>query len=476
MRTVEGVTLQPDPILDLDAAALAAATRRGDLTCSEVTRTYLGRLNALNDRLHAVITVNPAAQADADRLDAVSADRRGPLHGVPMLIKDNIDVAGLPTTAGSALLAGHIPDTDAPLVTRLRNAGAVILGKANMTEWANFMTLAMPNGYSSAGGQTVNPWGDGLDTGGSSSGSGVAVAARLCAAAIGTETSGSIVSPAHQNGVIGVKPTLGLVPRTGIVPISHSQDTAGPITRSVRDAAMILAVIAGPDDLDEATRRLPVPDLTVLPDVLRGAHLGVICDENGVTPAEAAALDHLTATLLDAGATLHDVAFPSRADLNAHGWSLEVLEHEFKGDLNAYLRTVTTGPRSLQAVIDANDADPERLLRYGQTLLHASQGTRGDATEPAYLQARERDLRLTRTRGFDPLFAQGLDLVIFPGIHGYGLAAKAGYPSLALPVTPAGAATPCGALLVAPAGSEGRLLSLTAELNRLLGGVRFPEL
>ena len=242
-----------------------------------------------------------------------------------------------------------------------------------------------------------------------------------------------------------------------------------------RDAALILSVIAGPDDRDDITRRLPVPDLTVWPDVLRGAHLGVIRDETGVTPAEAAALDHLTGTLLDAGATLHDVAFPSRADLNAHGWSLEVLEHEFKGDLNAYLRTVTSGPRSLQAVIDANDTDPERLLRYGQTLLHAAQGTRGDATEPAYLHARQRDLRLTRTRGFDPLFAQGLDLIVFPGIHGYGLAAKAGYPSLALPVTPAGAATPCGALLVAPAGGEGRLLSLAAELNRLLGGVRFPE-
>ncbi|UBV43823.1 amidase [Deinococcus taeanensis] len=464
----------PDPILDLDAVTLAAATRRGDLTCSEVTRTYLARLVGLNPHLRAVITVNPDAQADADRLDGVPESRRGVLHGVPMLIKDNIDVAGLPTTAGSALLAAHVPAQDAPLVARLRAAGAVILGKANMTEWANFMTLGMTNGYSSAGGQTVNPWGDTLDTGGSSSGSGVGVAARLCAAAIGTETSGSIVSPAHQNGMLGLKPTLGLVPRTGIVPISHSQDTAGPITRSARDAALILSVIAGPDEHDEASRRLPVPDLTVMPDAARGALIGVIRDEANVSSVSARALDRVTATLLDLNATLHDLTFPSRAELNARGWALDVLVYEFKGDLNAYLQGVTNGPRSLADVITANDTDPERFLRYGQTLLHAAQGTRGDFSEAAYRQARQKDLDLTRTRGFDPLFAQGLDVVVFPGIHGAALAAKAGYPSLALPVTVEGEPVPGGVLLVAPAGGDGRLLSLAAHLNRQLGGVRFP--
>ncbi|MFC6750837.1 amidase family protein [Deinococcus aquaticus] len=465
----------PDPILDLDACSLAAATRRGDLTASEVTRTYLTRLHALNPRLHAVITVNPDAQGSADALDALSEGQRGPLHGVPLLIKDNIDVAGLPTSAGSRLLLGHVPAADAPLVARLRAAGAIILGKANMTEWANFMTVGMSNGYSSAGGQTVNPWGDTLDTGGSSSGSGVAVAARLCAAAIGTETSGSIVSPAYQNGVIGLKPTLGLVPRTGVVPISHSQDTAGPITRSARDAALILSVIAGPDLHDEASRRLPVPDLRIRDAALNGAHVGIIRDEPHVSPAEQAALDHLSALLTDLNAITHDRTFPTRQELNASGWNLEVLEYEFRGDLNAYLAGVTHGPRSLQEVIDANDHDPEHLLRYGQTLLHAAQGTRGDASETNYRRARDRDLRLTRTRGFDQLFADGLDLLIFPGIHGCGLAAKAGYPSLALPVTPPGIdGPPSGALLVAPAGQDGRLLSLAAHLNRELGGVRFP--
>nr|WP_233218627.1 amidase family protein [Deinococcus arcticus] len=464
----------PDPILDLDAVTLAAATRRDDLTCAEVTRLYLGRLEALNPRLRAVITVNPQAQADADALDSRPRAARGPLHGVPMLIKDNIDVAGLPTTAGSALLRAHVPAADAPLVARLRAAGAVILGKANLTEWANFMTLGMPNGYSSAGGQTVNPWGEALDTGGSSSGSGVAVAARLCVAAIGTETSGSIVSPAHQSGVIGLKPTLGLVPRTGIVPISHSQDTAGPITRSARDAALILSVIAGPDAHDEASRRLPVPDLALIEAALGGADIGLICDEPALDERETASLERVRQTLQEAGAQVQDLDFPSRAELGTHGWGLEVLLYEFKGDLNAYLCGVQQGPRTLQEVLEAGDRDPDRLLRYGQTLLHAAQGTRGDAGEATYRLARTRDLNLTRARGFDTLFARGLDLVLFPGIRGYHLAAKAGYPSVAVPVPRAGGGQPGGVLLVAPAGADALLLAGAAHLNRLLGGVRFP--
>ncbi|ACO46015.1 amidase family protein [Deinococcus deserti] len=464
----------PDPILDLDACALSAATTRGDLTCSEVTRAYLTRLQALNGQLRAVITVNPSAQADAEALDQLPLGERRSMHGVPVLIKDNIDVAGLPTTAGSILLKDHIPAEDAPLVARLRAAGAVILGKANMTEWANFMTLGMSNGYSSLGGQTVNPWGPEVDTGGSSSGSGVAVAARLCAAAIGTETSGSIVSPAHQSGVIGLKPTVGLVPRTGIIPISHSQDTAGPITRSVRDAALLLNVMAGPDAQDPASRNLPVPDLSLTEGALKGASIGVIRDETGVSPADQQAQSAAEEAMIRAGATLVPVDFPSRAEMQASGWMLDVLVYEFKHDLNAYLAGVTNGPRSLSEVIEANDADPERCLRYGQHLLYAAQGTRGDLSEQGYLRARERDLRLTRTGGFDQLFARGLDAVLFPGIQGCSQAAKAGYPSLSVPHVGTGA--PGGVLLVAPAGQDGRLMSLGAHLNRELGGVRLPPI
>lgn len=473
----------PDPILDLDATDLADATRRGDLTCGEVTRTYLDRLEALNPRLRAVITVSPHARATADALDALEPEKRGPLHGCPVLIKDNIDVAGLPTTAGSALMAAHVPTVDAPLVARLRAAGAVILGKANMTEWANFMTLGMPNGYSSQWGQTVNPWGAGFDTGGSSSGSGVAVAARLCVAAIGTETSGSVVSPAHESGVLGLKPTLGLIPRTGIVPISHSQDTAGPITRSARDTLLLLSVMAGPDERDEASRRVPVPELTLTPNALNGATIGIVSDETDASEADAASLKLARAALEKAGATVRDVTFPSRAELKAGGVMLEVLEYEFKGDLNAYLAGVTDGPHNVADVIEGNHAQAERCLKYGQTFLHAAQGTRGDASEPGYRLARARDLRLTREEGFDLLFAGGLDAVVFPGIHGCALAAKAGYPSVTLPVhapdAPAGT-RPGGVLLVAPAGADAPLLShaahLAAHSDGRVGGVRFPAL
>jgi amidase len=469
----------PDPILDLDATDLAEATRRGDLTCGEVTRTYLDRLEALNPRLRAVITVHPYARAVADALDALEPQERGPLHGCPLLIKDNIDVAGLPTTAGSALMATHVPAVDAPLVARLRAAGAVILGKANMTEWANFMTLGMVNGYSSLGGQTVNPWGPAHGTGGSSSGSGVAVAARLCVAAVGTETSGSVVSPAHESGVVGLKPTLGLIPRTGIVPISHSQDTAGPITRSARDALLLLGIMAGPDTQDEASRRVPVPELTLGHGTLKGAKIGIVTDETGVSETDAASLKLARDALERAGASVRDVTFPSREELNSNGVMLEVLEYEFKGDLNAYLAGVTNGPHTLADVIAGNQAQAERCLKYGQTFLHAAQGTRGDASEPGYHLARARDLRLTREQGFDLLFAGGLDAVVFPGIRGCALAAKAGYPSLTLPVQApeASAGTrPGGVLLVAPAGADASLLSLAASLEPEVGGVRFPAL
>ncbi|THF89033.1 amidase [Deinococcus sp. KSM4-11] len=448
------------------------AIRRGDVSAAEATDVYLRRIEALNPRLHAVITVNPRARDDAAELDRRPVGERGVLHGVPVLIKDNIDVAGLPTTAGSVLMTGHVPTVDAPVAARLRAAGAVILGKANMTEWANFMTLGMPNGYSSHGGQTVNPWGAELDTGGSSSGSGVAVAAQLCAAAIGTETSGSVVSPAHQNGVVGLKPSLGLVPRTGIVPISHSQDTAGPITRSVRDAALLLNVIRGPDERDAVT--LDPPPETVLPATLAGAVVGVIRDEAHVTPAEEASLERVIAALHRAGATLRDVTFPTRDDLKSAGWMLDVLVYEFQGDLNAYLGGVTTGPRSMAEAIEGNDAQHERALRYGQILLHAARGTRGDASEARYHAARARDLDLSRTRGFDSLFAGGLDAVVFPGIHGFALAAKAGYPSLALP-TPPDDGKPTGVLLVGPAGADQGLLTLAAELSAALGGVILPD-
>jgi amidase len=455
-------------LLELDATELIAAIAAQHTTAAEATRLYLERIAEYNPRLHAVITVNPQAQQDAEALDALPYDQRGPLHGLPMLIKDNIDVAGLPTTAGSALMARHVPPRDAPLVARLRGAGAVILGKANMTEWANFMTVDMPNGYSSQGGQTVNPWKAGHDTGGSSSGSGVAVAARLCAAAIGTETSGSILSPAHQNGVIGHKPTVGLISRSGVVPISPSQDTAGPMTRSARDAALIAGVLAGRDELDPATLNAPAQDFSLPHGALQGARLGVVRSTRGpVLGAEAQVVfDAALEAMRSAGARLDDVELGTEAELAAAGF--EVLLHEFRPALNAYLSGVIDGPANLAAVIDASDADPAVLQRYGMVILLSAQATRGNLSENAYRLARERDLELAWTRGLSPLLAQHHAL-IFPGYSGYAAAARPGLPGVNVPLGLVGG-VPSGLQLCGPAWSDARLLALASDLHQRLGG------
>ncbi|WP_161883113.1 amidase family protein [Deinococcus alpinitundrae] len=460
--------LSPVALLDLDATDLIAAVAAGTVSAADITRLYLSRIEALNPALHAVIAVNPQALETAEALDHLAAVQRGPLHGLPILIKDNIDVAGLPTTAGSALMARHLPTADAPLVARLRAAGAVVLGKANMTEWANFMTVDMPNGYSSRGGQTVNPWQVGADTGGSSSGSGATVAARLAPAAIGTETSGSILSPAHQNGVIGHKPTVGLIPRVGVVPISPTQDTAGPLTRTARDAALISGVMAGADERDPVTLSAPRQGFQLPPDALRGARIGVVRSSfwERLTPEQRERLDAALAALGAAGAVLEDVALESEPELRSAGF--EVLLYEFRPALDAYLAGVSDGPGSLAAVIEASDADPQRLQRHGMLLLQAAQATRGDLSERAYAEARARDLHLAGERGLTPLFSQ-CEALIFPGYSGYAPAAKLGLPSVNVPLGLSDG-KPVGLQLCGPAWSDARLLALAADLHARLGG------
>ncbi|GGJ75646.1 amidase family protein [Deinococcus aquiradiocola] len=461
-------------ILSLNVTALLPLLQTGELTAGTLTATYLARIAALNPHLHAVLEVNPDALDQARALDALPAHARGPLHGLPVLVKDNIDTAApLHTTAGSALLARHQPKSDAPLVQRLRAAGAVVIGKANLTEWANFMTLGMPNGYSSQGGQTVNPWRDGHDTGGSSSGSGAGVAARLAPIAIGTETSGSILSPSHQHGLIGLKPTVGLIPRTGIIPIAHSQDTAGPMGRTAHDVALLAGVLQGADGHDPACTDAPTLDFTLTPAALQGARIGVIREGywKHLSDPERAALETAVQTLQAAGAHVTDPA-PLATAAELDGWHLEVLVYEFRHDLDAYLHAVQDGPRSLADVIEQGDTDPERLQRYGQTLLQAAQGTRGDLSERAYTLARERDLHLSRDRGLDPLFDPAgppFDAVLFPRLSGASIGAKAGYPSVNVPVGLVDG-VPLGLQLCGPAWSDARLLSLAADLHDRLGG------
>lgn len=443
-------------LLTLDATDLTRAVRDGRTTAVEVTRLYLDRIEA-HAELRAVIEVNPQALADAEALDRAGSVL-GPLHGVPVLVKDNVDTAGpLHTTAGSWTLADHAPERDAPLVARLRAAGAVILGKTALTEWANFTTVGMPNGFSSRGGQVRSAWGEGLDVGGSSSGSGVAVSARLAPVAVGTETSGSILSPASSNGVVGLKPTLGFVPRTGVIPISSSQDTAGPITRSARDAALLMSVMSGVDDTDDLTTAAPAFEPPAFsPDALAGVRLGVVRSLWSRLGAETTALlDAAIRELSAAGATVEDVELTVLEDLGRSG--LEVLIYEFKRDLNRYLAGVRRGPSSLREVIDLNDAHPEHVP-YGQVLLLAAEATSGTLTEASYLRARARDLELTRDRGLDPLFGAGYAAVLSPGNWMAHVGAKAGYPSVTVPVGRA-SGTPVGLTLTGPAWSDARLLA-----------------
>jgi amidase len=448
-------------------------------TATELVRAYLARIEAYDRRgplLNAVRETNPDALAIAAGLDAQQPPRRGPLEGIPILVKDNLATADAQhTTAGSLALADASANRDATVVELLRRAGAVILGKANLTEFANILAIDMPAGYSSLGGQVKNPFAPELDDkrvpivppGGSSSGSAVAVAAGLAAAAIGTETSGSLLSPATQNGVVTVKPTVGLISRAGIIPIAHSQDTAGPLTRTVRDAAILLNVLAAADPLDRATEHLQRPaDFTSVldRDGLKGVRIGVPSDPSdpandfyyGPLSARAAAVMRGVIQVLEAqGATIVRANIPTAGWIGGPGTEMAILNrnpesptkyqparrsivfvYELKHDLNAYLRewAVGTQMRSLADIVAFNAANADRTLRFGQDIFLAAEATRGDLSELEYISARQMDLRASRELGLDAYMDQyRLDAVLFPGVAGAAIAAKAGYPSVQVP-------------------------------------------
>jgi amidase len=447
-------------------------------SASEVVQAYLARIEAYDragPRLNAVREVNPDAMAIAAEQNGDTRSKR-PLEGIPILIKDNIATADAQyTTAGSLALKDARATADATVVKLLRQAGAIILGKANLTEFANILAIDMPAGYSSLGGQVKNPYAPDLDDkgvpivmpGGSSSGSAVAVAAGLAAAAIGTETSGSLLSPASQNGVVTVKPTVGLVSRAGIVPISHSQDTAGPLTRTVRDAAILLNVLAAVDRLDPATAdlRRPADYMNVLDkDGLRGARIGVPSDPSDpgndffygpLSPRAAAVMRQAIDVLEAQGATVVRANIPTAGWIGGPGTEMAILNrnpesttknqparrpivfvYELKHDLNLYLRDWATGTEmhSLADVIAFNTANAERALRFGQDIFLAAEATRGDLSELEYISARQMDLRAARTSGLDTYMDEHrLDAVLFPGTAGASIAAKAGYPSVQVP-------------------------------------------
>jgi amidase len=490
--------LQPQPAaarFDLEEASIADLQQRmqsGRETARSLTEKYLARIDAIDRNgpaLHSVIEINPDALAIADRLDEERRARgpRGPLHGIPILIKDNIATADrMMTTAGSLALAGVKPPADAFIVQRLREAGAIILGKTNLSEWANFRSGHSTSGWSGRGGQTKNPYALDRNPSGSSSGSGAAAAASFCAAAVGTETDGSIVSPSSSNGLVGVKPTLGLLSRTGIVPIAHSQDTAGPMARSVADAAVLLGAMVGSDPADGPTKasvRRGSRDYSRALDVngLKGARIGVVRNRLfGSTPSADALAERAIADMRKQGAVIIDSAnIPTLGKFDSS--ELEVLLYEFKADLNKYLTSL--GPmapvHSLKDVIDFNEAHRDSELTYfGQDIMVSAE-SKGPLTSEKYLAALTKNHQLARTLGIDAVMSKySLDALVAPtggpawlidlvnGDSGTAsapspssVAAVAGYPHITVPAGDVHG-LPVGISFIGRAWSEPTLLRI----------------
>ncbi|ULL18317.1 amidase [Paenibacillus sp. H1-7] len=468
------------------------AMERGETSSFELVQRYMERI-ALHDRqgprINSVLELNADALHQAEAADAarLRGAALGPLHGVPVLLKDNIDTADrMHTSAGSIALANHYAQRDAFLVTRLREAGAVILGKANMTEWANFMTEGMPGGYSSRGGQVLNPYGPGrFYAGGSSTGSAAAVAASFTAAAVGTETSGSILCPAVYQSIVGIKPTVGLISRSGIIPLAHSQDTAGPMARTVADAALLLGVMRGHDPRDPVTGcsiGMEQPDYAAQLDRagLQGARIGIPrrVFHDSLSEEEQILFEELLREIADAGAVLIDPAdIPSAGELSLLHSS--VLVHEFKADLNAYLSKLPLDQpvHSLKELIAFNEAHADKALAYGQKILVYAESKSGTLTEPQYIMDRLKDIRLSRTEGIDRVLKEHrLDALLFPHDSGEEIAAKAGYPSIAVPGGYLRDGKPFGVMFTGGAFSEPSLIRLAYAFEQLSPRRVPPEL
>ena len=445
---------------ELDIEALQALMATGDLTAEALTQFYIDRIDAIDRNgpaLNSIIEVNPDALTIAAALDAERRESgpRGPLHGIPVVLKANIDTAdAMETTAGSLAMQGHRPPADAFIVNRLRAAGAVILAKANLSEWANFRSSHSSSGWSSIGGQTHNPYGTLRNPCGSSSGSAVAVAASLASVAVGTETNGSIVCPSSVNGIVGIKPTIGLVSRSGIIPIAHSQDTAGPMARAVRDAAVLLNALVGADPADPLAGSYPatVPDFTenLAKDALQGARIGVYRNHGGAgnDVRVDAIIEQTVATLESLGAEVID---PVEIDTEGMGAAqVEVLYYEFKADLNAYLESSGAPVASLADIIAFNEANAETVMPFfGQERMLAAQA-KGTLSEPEYLEALVTSKRISQTAIDRTLQELDLDALIAPtrgpawmtddvngdhssGISSSSLAAISGYASVTVP-------------------------------------------
>lgn len=455
----------------------------GNLSARKLTMMYLEQIAKHNNEINAVKEINPEALHIAQALDTERAQRgtRGPLHGIPILVKDNISTDDKThTTAGSVALQSNYADEDAFIVKKLRDAGAIILGKTNLTEWANFMTEGMPNGYSSLGGQVMNPYGPGkFDVGGSSSGSGAATAANFAAGSIGTETSGSILSPASSNSLVGIKPTVGLLSRTGIIPISNSQDTAGPMTRTVEDAAILLGALTGKDNNDPATsinQQATNQDYTssLNKNGLQNTALGIPRDcLEELDEEERNIINTALTDLENAGARLIDsVTLPTDLD------DMNVLFHEFKSGVNAYLKNVSVNVpvHSLTEVIQYNKSHEQDALKYGQSILEQSDEKSGKLVEAEYINARLNDLNMSQEQGIDMVMDEHqLDALIFANNYGAGIAAKAGYPSITVPAGYTEQGKPVGITFTGRAFSEAKLIKLAYAYEQTTNNRKAPK-
>jgi len=489
---------------ELTLTELQAGMQSGKYTARSLVKKYLDRIDDIDKNgplLNAVIEINPDAMSIAEALDRERKEKgaRGPLHGIPLLIKDNIDTADrLMTTAGSLALVGSRPAQDAFVARKLREAGAVILGKTNLSEWANFRSAHSTSGWSGRGGQTRNAYALDRNPCGSSSGSGVAPAANLCAAAIGTETDGSVVCPSSANSLVGIKPTVGLIARSGIIPISHNQDTAGPMARTVSDAAILLGALTGIDPNDAVTKTSAGKSFTdytqfLNKDGLRGARLGVARKYFSFNDRVDKLMNDLIAEMKKMGAVIVDPAdIPTSGKFDDS--ELEVLLYEFKADLNSYLGRLGPGAQvhSLKDVIEFNEKNRDREMPYfGQDLFIKAQA-KGPLTDKKYLQALAKDRLLSRTQGIDFVIRQHrLDALIAPtggpawptdwinGDHftgGYSTAsAVAGYPHVTVP---AGYVfgLPVGMSFFGAAWSEPKLIKFAYAFEQATKARQVPRL
>lgn len=484
----------PAQDVDLDGMTIPGMQRRmdaGQLTAARLAVLYLDRISRIDGRLRSILLVNPNARQEAAEADGRRAAGRviGPLDGIPVLLKDNIDTVWSPTTAGSRALLGSRPAVDAVLVRRLREAGAVILGKANMSEWGNFRSIEATSGWSGVGGQTSNPHVLDRSPCGSSSGCGAAVAASLTQVAVGVETDGSLMCPAGMNGIVAHKPSLGLVPRTGLIPVSLEQDTAGPMARHVIDAAITLSVLQGRDERDAVTAFRPAGRAAdyasaLSPAALHGQRVG-IWRLAGKDADVDRVMDEAAATVTRCGATVVDVDLPFHDDLG----TFPLMLVEFRRDLERYLAGRDSGPTTIAELIEFNRRDPVELAMFGQQVLEqAVEAPSPD--DPDYRSQRQRATTLAR-RSIDEVMARhGLDVIMAPTngpawkidhdsidafvVGSSAPAATAGYPSTTVPAGSAGL-LPVGVSFLAGRWADARVLSIAYAFEQAARARRTPR-